>query len=666
MFKKLIVFSILVVAGVVSAQEGPPTVNGVIKDPTLVQNQNIAKAQAVGAITTFMNKGAQECDAEGKNCRSLFGSDDSMDYSSMQMSTKALTGVDSFSFAGDDDSSNSVSSQMGTAALACGDKEVKMVAGVAIKMLECSVAANGNAQAKVQVCTATARGNPVVNPDNAVPCSSDPSAPNFKAPFGQVCMKPACDTEPVNSLNGWSSPATINWQASLPANATDAEKSNNGLAMVFYPALTGGVSPSFSADSDNMTALKIVQSFKDNETGASAIGLRVAYRYKVQITKDMLAGGSAAVPNPKDHSSSWETIEKLQGNALIPQYQAKYAANGSECLQQIQNGIASDGVVSVCDPGYTNESGIRPIALTAQVAPEGQDCSSVPQCLKEVVNTNTWKESCSADVPLAMRSCSTKQDYTMEKVSYTRTRSTEICHEERVTAEYSCQTVAVPKNCTRESLITSGGLDLSAQTGDSSIVLVGQVDPVTYRYRFGTIGDNYWSTGYYKREFTVDIRDVANVRTFRIYHVGFDDLLAVSVNGNWLWSDYNGGSYNSTYDQWGRWYERQYCPTGTDDSGQCTKCAKWYDYGDGSYCTEWVSAWETSRTWQSQWERSTNWDYDANVDFRPYLREGRNTIRIDTGVVDGGEGWIFLEISAWEDKCSFDVVNECAAYEAAQ
>ena len=145
---KIACFSLLLaVAAVTNAQDGPPTVNGVIKDPTLVQNQNIAKAQAVGAITTFMSKGAHECDAEGKNCRSLFGNDDTMDYASMQLSTKALTGVDSFSFSGDDDSSNSISSQMGTLALACGDKAVKMVAGVAVKMLECSVAANGNAQA---------------------------------------------------------------------------------------------------------------------------------------------------------------------------------------------------------------------------------------------------------------------------------------------------------------------------------------------------------------------------------------------------------------------------------------------------------------------------------------------------------------------------------------
>ncbi len=643
MFKKLILSSTIVVASVVSAQEGPPTVNGVIKDPTLVQNQNIAKAQAVGAITTFMSKGAQECDAEGKNCRSLFGDDDGIDYASMQMSTKALTGVDSYSFAGDDDSSNSISSQMGTAALACGDKEVKLVAGVSIKMLECSVAANGNAQAKVQVCTATARGNPVVNPDNAVPCSSDPSAQNFKAPFGQVCMKPACDTEPVNSLNGWSSPATITWKASLPSNATEAEKSNNGLAMVFYPALTGGAAPSFSADSDNMTALKIVQSFKDNETGASAIGLRVAYRYKVQITKAMLAGGSAAVPNPKDHSSSWETIEKLQGNALIPQYQAQYAANGSECLQQIQNGIASDGIISVCDQGYTNESGIRPIALTAQVATEGQDCSSVPQCLKQVVNTNTWKEFCSADVPLAMRSCSTKQDYTMEKVSYTRTRTTEICHEERVTAEYACTTYARPANCTQESVISSGGLDLTAQAADSSIVLVGQVDPVTYQYRFGTVGDDYWRTGYYSRNFAIDIRDVADVKRFRVYHVSFDDLLALSVNGTWIWSDYNGGSYSPTHDRWGKLFN------------ECR-----------IYDNETSSCWEYDSIFKSEWERATNWSYGVNIDLKPYLREGRNIIRVDTGVVGHGEGWLFFEISAWKAKCGYEIINECGAYEAAR
>ncbi|WP_157645450.1 hypothetical protein, partial [Burkholderia ubonensis] len=38
--------------------DGPPESNGVISNPTLVQNQDVAKAQAAGAITSFMSKGA--------------------------------------------------------------------------------------------------------------------------------------------------------------------------------------------------------------------------------------------------------------------------------------------------------------------------------------------------------------------------------------------------------------------------------------------------------------------------------------------------------------------------------------------------------------------------------------------------------------------------------
>ncbi|HDR9103524.1 TPA: hypothetical protein QDB04_000244 [Burkholderia vietnamiensis] len=43
-------------AGAVHAAEGPPTSNGIISNPTLVANQDVAKAQAVGAITTFISQ----------------------------------------------------------------------------------------------------------------------------------------------------------------------------------------------------------------------------------------------------------------------------------------------------------------------------------------------------------------------------------------------------------------------------------------------------------------------------------------------------------------------------------------------------------------------------------------------------------------------------------
>jgi hypothetical protein len=150
--------------------------------------------------------------------------------------------------------------------------------------------------------------------------------------------------------------------------------------------------------------------------------------------------GASSVPNPSNNSGQWDTILKLQGNAAIPQYQQKYGANGTDCLQQIQNGVSKDGKITVCDTTYTNESGIKPLATTATVAAEGQDCGTTPQCLSKVVNTTTWTESCSADVPMAMRNCETKTDYTIDHLSYTRTRTQEYCRETRSSGEYGCIT----------------------------------------------------------------------------------------------------------------------------------------------------------------------------------------------------------------------------------
>lgn len=636
---------VFLVAGALSATayaEGPPTSNGVISNPTLVANQDIAKAQAVGVITTFMTQGSQTCDADGKNCRSLFGADDNLDYGTLQQNTQSMTGVQSFSFmggGGDDRDANSVSAQTGTLALACGDTAVKMVAGIAVKATSCRVADNGDATLTVQMCSAPSRGNPIKQPDNAVLCSDDPTSPSFRPPQGKVCMRPACDSEPVGSLDGWSSPLTLSYKASLPTGATEDTKAKNGLGLSFYPPLTGGVTPSYKADSDNMTAVKVVQTFVNTSTKRTAVGLKIAYRHKAVVTKDMMTKGPSSVPNPRDHTAQWDTVTKLQGNALIPKYQEQFGKNGSECLQQINSGMAKDGVISVCDKNYTNESGIKPIATTAVVAADGQNCGTTPQCLNEVVNTNTWTETCRSDVPLAMRSCSTVTDFTKNVISFTRTRTQEICHEKRLQAQYSCQTKATVGICERTSVIGQGGVNLTEASGDTNIVFVGMSDPDTALFRLGTVGDNYWGDGYYSRTYNIDILDKSYVYTFRMYAVGFDDEMAVAVNDNWLWSDYGGGTFDAQRNNWGRWATR--C-SGSKDNREC------------------------NTVWETQWERSTSWGYGVNVDFKPYLREGRNYIRVDTGVVGGGEGWIYLQISAWKPTCTIDVVNECSGYEAAR
>lgn len=423
--------------------EGPPSSNGVISDPTLVANQSVAKAQAAGAISSFMSKGAQECDASGKNCHSVFGQDDTPDYAGLQGQAQSLTGAQSFNFMDKDGGSAAYQAQTGTLAVACGNTKVQQVAGVAVMVSSCHVNSNGDTTATFKVCTAPSRGLPVSPPKNAVECSTDPTAKNFKPPAGKVCKVATCDTEPVGSLNGWSPETTASWVATMPSNASDSDKAKNGLAMVFYPALSGSITPDFKADSDNMTAVKIVQSFINNQTKRTAVGFRVAYRHKATVTKDMMVAGQASVPNPQDHTNQWTTIQKLQGNALIPQYGAKYAKNGSECLQQIGNGIGNTGEISVCEQTYSNESGIKPLAKTAKIAVDGQDCGTSQICVQKVVNTNTWNQTCRTDVPLSMRTCTTKTNYTLNDITAPRTKPTELCEEKRTTATYACTSEAV-------------------------------------------------------------------------------------------------------------------------------------------------------------------------------------------------------------------------------
>lgn len=616
---------------------------------TLVENQDIAKAQAIGIITSFMSDGAQSCDANGQNCRSVFGSDDTPDYASLSQMSKGAVGAETFSFRGSDGNASSISTQTGSKALACGDDRVHLIAGVAFKTLDCNVKENGDAQVTFQTCTAPMRGNPVTQPEDAVMCSTNPSDPDFRPPYGKVCMRAACDTEPLDSLNGWSTPKTVTWDANLPANASEEEKTNNGLAMIFYPSLEGGVTPSFKADSDNLTVVKVVQTARNNETGATAIGLKLAYRHKAVVTKEMMETGAASVPDPGAHTAQWDTVVKLSNNAMIPQYQEKYAKYGTEHLQAINQALATDGEVEVYDKNYTNESGVKPIALTAKIAAEGQDCGTTTQCLEQVTNTNTWTQTCQSDIPLSMRNCTTTTDFTRETITSHRSRSKDRCVETRFNARYSCLTTAIP-SCTSSYSVGSGGMDLSTYQSDIEIKEIGYVDPITRKYRFGSVGNNnYWTgDGYMKREFAIDIQDVNNVNTFRLYHVYWDDSIAISINGHWVWVNwYRRGSEVFQSDRWGAYIEKE-------------TCRLVGSYDDGNYeCTKY-------NQFQSLFERNNSFNSPVNVDFKPYLREGRNIIRMDVGVVDGGEGWMHFEISAYHPQCDNIIENECQQYEQSQ
>lgn len=424
---------ILLAALLASAAHANP-----LQNETLVENQAIAKAQAVGAITTFMSSGSQTCDSEGLNCRSVFGADDRMDYLALQKTNEAVMGVQAFSYPDSSGEVASIAVQMATFALACGDTRPHVQAGVAIKLEHCEVAQNGDVQLRFRACTAPSRSLPVSPPQNEVICSTNPASADYYPPPGKVCAKVACDTAPIDSLNGWSSPKTVSWKAALPEEASAADQSNNGLAMVFYPPLDGGIPADFKADSDNQTILKVVASMVNAETSRTAVGLRVAYRRKTAISKAVMEG-TEPISNPADYTDQWNTLTKLQGDPRIAQYGQQFAQQGGACIDQITQGIASDGKISVCDPNY-DKNGIRPAATTAQVAGEGAECGTTTQCLQKVVNTNTWTETCRADVPLALQECVTETAYDLDSTVCQRQRETDVCREQRQVQTYTCQT----------------------------------------------------------------------------------------------------------------------------------------------------------------------------------------------------------------------------------
>ena len=626
---------VLAVSLSVSAQQPPTTALGGVGNETLVANKDVANAQAVGIITKFMSEGSQTCDAEGKNCRGLFGANDSFDFTTAQKQVQHTTGIQAFSFMDGEDSS-SIAAQTSTLVLACADRAVKTLSGIAFKALGCQVNTEGDVELQYQVCSAPSRGNPVTQPDNAVWCSPDPAHPSYRPPAGKVCLRAACDTEPVNSLNGWSSPQTVTWEANLPASASETQRTNNGLGLTFYPPLNGSVPPSFKAGSDNMTAVKVVESYLNSTTNQSAVALRVAFRHKATVTKEMLTSGSASVPDPSAHTAHWDTLLKLQDNPLIPQYQQKFAQNGSECLQQIQSGISKDGKITVCDPDFVGESGVRPIQKTAQVAAQGQACATTSQCLEEVVNTNTWNATCLADVPLAMRNCSTTQDYQMVDIHATRKRSQDICREKRTTAEYSCSTTAVVET------------------------VLPYWDPISALSANGSTAAQ--TVLKYERRFLAPIG--ATVVGARISSIHADNWMEIRLNGTRVWASLDGNlntvkdgdTYNNCNNE--TWTETRYDWDGapylhTESGVRCLQATG----------TKVRANYSDACIWHCTWDD----DYAVNVPITVSLVKPSQMNIIEVACFNnrGPSACNFqmdLQYLPWE---AFKVINECHSYEAA-
>lgn len=141
-----------------------------------------------------------------------------------------------------------------------------------------------------------------------------------------------------------------------------------------------------------------------------------------------------------------------------------------------------------------------------------------------------------------------------------------------------------------------------------------------YSLYLGTVGDNYWG-GYgavYDRSMSFNISNKDLFTRFTLAGAWFDDWLMVQVNGAVAYVGPYGGDR--------LWVVNVPVPYWGDDGG--SYYALQVQYGPNSFGSP---------------ELSTNWGIGLNIDLRPYLRAGQNTIFMRTIVAGRGEGNIRID-----------------------
>jgi conjugal transfer mating pair stabilization protein TraN len=135
-----------------------------------------------------------------------------------------------------------------------------------------------------------------------------------------------------------------------------------------------------------------------------------------------------------------------------------------------------------------------------------------------------------------------------------------------------------------------------------------------YRYpvlTLGTVSNNYWSgsCATFDRSTRFNIDDPALVKEFRLTEVGFDDWQLIEVNGHLIAVGPRGGDRLEV--------EAGRVRHSATQTGNC--------------------------------ELSRSWRYGVNVDIRPYLRAGSNTIRMKVVVSGEGEGFMRFVVKRYCD-----------------
>lgn len=188
--------------------------------------------------------------------------------------------------------------------------------------------------------------------------------------------------------------------------------------------------------------------------------------------------------------------------------------------------------------------------------------------------------------------------------------------------------------CEQEPDCTNAGVKAGSIQADMH-VRFDKVSDKLHRLTFGTISDNYWADGSYDREMNLEIQGKDRMQVFSLKHVAYDDWLLIKVNGHVVYSS-AGGQIPFYADYANAKYGARYAPVKNEITKQQIGVV----------------------------ERSTSWSKDLNIDIRPYLVEGKNTIWTRTLVGRFGESAAVFEAYQYcQPVCHERWDNECADYE---
>ncbi len=203
--------------------------------------------------------------------------------------------------------------------------------------------------------------------------------------------------------------------------------------------------------------------------------------------------------------------------------------------------------------------------------------------------------------------------------------SEEVCTEWRESEFFAC-TETLQLTCDRPVECDAGGIQMESLRSDM------RWDYLYPILTLGTISNNIWedSCAAFDRRTTFNIEDINKVAEFTLIQTGFDDWIRITVNGTVVRvGPYGGDRLETVYREIIPGFNMTQVQYGASQYGSC--------------------------------ELSTSWNQSLNIDIKPYLQTGSNTIDMRVIVAGGGEGWMRFRATqycdcewseTWENTCN--------------